>query len=532
MGLLQFVKYSNHKGFSTQSRSGLSWLLCIAIVLLFQFEISGKALGLERDQHLLNEVYENLKRVVGDRQVQWPNISVLGVPNRIGSYVAKENHIYVDQQAINVCREFGHRTKAALAFIIGHELTHFYQKHEWGTSGFVSHFMVSVEDFRQNREHERQADVFGGFIAQQAGYRTLEIASDLLDRLYTDYGISKRQDAKYPSLAERKLLLGESCEIAGDLINVYQSANYLLVSGHFEEAFILYDYVSRSIKFKELFNNMGVASLSSYLQLAQNPLQYPLEIDTKIPIERNTLYRTQEDMIAAAEKCFHLSYTYDKSYTDAAVHLVASLGLNQKFAQAIQLSQQLERGKLTTHQRAKLKLILGNLHFHRNQKDKAKSLLQEALKLSRNPGLSKMIRGNLQSVRRGKSMAGKSSFMPVQMIKGRTDEVDIATFESYLREIAIKPDCRFKTVQLRHSTLSRLEVRGKKLRVQRIHSPQLRKEQVGIGSSLHDLNQHYPEIDFQSINFHEGYYLISIKHGLIFKLGKDGIIQEWAIFML
>lgn len=487
---------------------------------------------IDLDQSLITEVYEDLKAVIGDQKAQWPTISILGVPNRIGSYVAKENRIYIDQKAIEVCKRFGIKTKAAIAFIVGHELTHFYQKHEWGTSGFVSHFMVSVENFRENREHERQADIFGGFIAQQAGYPTLALASQLLEQLYTDYNISARQDAQYPSLAERKVLLHESCEIAGDLINAYHSANYLMISGHFEEAFVLYEYVSRSIKFKELFNNMGVASLSSFLHLNNDPLIYPLEIDTKIPIERATLFRSKQEMVFAAEKYFRLSYSYDKRYKDAAIHLVAALGLGQRFFEARQLYKVLEKGILAAHQQAKLKLILGNLHYRQGQNDEAKAFFQEALKISTNPALVKMIKKNLQYLKKGKRTEGKAYFIPAQIITGKTDEVDIATFESYLRQLDVNPNCQLQTVELSHSTLSSFESRGKKLKVQKVHSQKLKKRNVGIGSSRGDIERNFSDIDFEEISFNGGYYLVSIKYGLIFKLGKEGLIQEWVIFMI
>lgn len=483
-----------------------------------------------QDEAMLKEVYDNLKKVVDDQRKSWPTISSISVRNGVASYVSHENTIYVDREAIDICKRFGPAAKDALAFVIGHEMTHFYQKHEWKVSGFVSYFMVSVEDFREHREHERQADIYGGFIAQQAGYSTIALVPDLLEAIYQTYALSENENDTYPSLSERKLLAAESCQIAGDLINAYQTANYMMVIGYFEEAFNLYDYISKSIKFKELHNNMGLASLSALLLLENTGLQYPLEISTDIPIERSGVFRSRKSMADAAEKHLRTAFQWDPGYADAAIHLISALDLNQKTGEALRLFQRLRKSVLTPKQSAKLFISAGNLFAREGNKAEATSYYQQALSQKAGDYYKDMAQDNLNQSLDNNGGRPPLRIIPMQKVVSPVDEIDLGRVNTFSRQIQVNPEYTFFSTEISHSVITSFQSDNRKIRIQFVHSPKVTVDGIGIGSPAYLLSNKFPK-GFETYRFNDGIFLMQISKGLIFQVNDQGIIENWGVFI-
>ncbi len=506
-----------------------------AILLILLFSSCTGAIPLmatTTDKTMVDQVYGDLKRVIGDKRRDWPTIIIMGAPNRVAAYVAEENTIYIDQKAIEVCKKFEVAKKDALAFIIGHELTHFYQKHEWSVSGFASYFMVSVEDFRENREHERQADIYGGFIAQQAGYSTIALVPALLEAIYDAYQLSKERNAVYPSLAERKKLAAESCAIAGDLINAYQMANYLMIIGAFEEAFTLYNYLIKTIRFKELHNNLGLASLSILLKSDNTPLQYPLEINTNIPIERSEVYQSRKFMAQTAEEHLLTAYNWDAGYLDAGIHLITALDWNNKPQEARKLLGELEQQPIPPAQSAQLFLTAGNLFARLNQPAVAQAYYKKIRNLNANDYFANMAEHNLAVLNNRASAEKKFSFFPVQNLIQPIDKIELSKVKSFSRDIQINDRCRFLTTEQSNSTITYLLFNDKRIKLQFIRSPKVNINGIGIGSPQYLLEEKFPGKSFKKIAFSDGFFFFSISKGLLFKVNARGSVEEWGVLLL
>src|SRR5690606_9520990 len=142
----------------------------------------------------------------------------------------------------DICETMGANAESALAFIIGHELTHFYQQHDWEEAGFGTTFLAEKNIFTKHTYHEEEADMYGAFVAHLAGYNTLEIVSGLLDKIYKEYKLAIKMD-NYPTLGERKAVTNKVREKIEKLIEIYDNANYFAALGWHMQAVHCYEYL-------------------------------------------------------------------------------------------------------------------------------------------------------------------------------------------------------------------------------------------------------------------------------------------------
>ena len=80
---------------------------------------------------VVKEVLNTLFAAYGNLQRPCPRIEV--VPDGLGPrYRESAKTIVLDRRSLKVCRDFGKDSLSALAFIIGHELAHFFQEEPGG----------------------------------------------------------------------------------------------------------------------------------------------------------------------------------------------------------------------------------------------------------------------------------------------------------------------------------------------------------------------------------------------------------------
>ena len=75
-------------------------------------------------------VYERLRAARGDFRYPVPTL-YMTQKEEVAEMNYRENTIYLGEKAFNVCESFGAESESAIAFILGHELTHYYEKHAW-----------------------------------------------------------------------------------------------------------------------------------------------------------------------------------------------------------------------------------------------------------------------------------------------------------------------------------------------------------------------------------------------------------------
>lgn len=488
------------------------------------------------DQQVVQEIYQNLQYTIGDKRQDWPKVQVWSITDRVASFVPLDNTIYIDQQTLDICKTFGEKYKDALAFIIGHELTHFYQEHQWQELGFVSHFLVNKTNFQAHLAHEKQADIYGTFIAQQSGYQTIKLVPSILDKIYQVYHLKSSATNEYPSLSNRKKLAEEACHLAADLIDVYQTANYAMVLGKYEEAHFLYDYVRQSLQFKELYFNLGMNNLLQYYH-AQPDLQlsYDFEIDPTIPITRNDQTRHPTTLLKAAKSAFNKILTqYDAQYFPAQLQLITVLDWQADKTEAIKHITQLSNHCPPKHQ-ASLYLTIGNFYARNEQPALARDFYQRMIKLPKvNPYLKKSGVDNLQYLKTKKSSKKQPPQRPALRIEKEIDKIPSLTlFKKYNRTISIKDGMKLQTSAANNSYLYQLNFKGDLLKIQIVEGVKTQSNKgIRIGSTDKDIKVVYPKSQLGKIRYANGFYLIHYEKGLVFKCNQEGIVKEWGVFTI
>ena len=83
-------------------------------------------------QDTVREIFQKLVEARGDFRMKKPEkIYLRDEVSRVASIDYNKLEIVIEQKAYDVCKNFG---ESAVAFLIGHELTHYYEKHAWRTN--------------------------------------------------------------------------------------------------------------------------------------------------------------------------------------------------------------------------------------------------------------------------------------------------------------------------------------------------------------------------------------------------------------
>ena len=159
------------------------FLLLLSTTLLSN--VFGQEIIPEQDPRYLmvQKVYKKMQGAVGDFRRDLPKLVLMERVSRVASYRSSDNSLIIECKALEVCKSMGNYAESALAFLIGHEMTHFYQEHDWDEMSFGTTFLVEKKIFRKHIHEEAEADIYGAFIAHIAGYKTLAIIPTFLDIL-------------------------------------------------------------------------------------------------------------------------------------------------------------------------------------------------------------------------------------------------------------------------------------------------------------------------------------------------------------
>ena len=304
-------------------------------------------------------IYDNVARAFGDGRVP-PRLVVSpestdskmvvawsdpGTEGAIGieanNSSLQEGYIAIEEKVYDLFTPLGDGRESALAFLLGHELTHYYMRHGWvgdfGNSFASSDMgkkMMKAATYEEIIKRETEADYFGGFYGYLAGYDTLGVASRALDLLYTAYDLPDKLPT-YPSRAERKAIAGHAESNLKKMLPVFEAGNRLLLLEKYEEAARLFEHLAHTFPSRELYNNAGVAYALETIRLSkpgQAIFAYPFEFDAETRLRGSkskpkgmpdefTARRTL--LLQQAADNFDKAIQRDKGYAVAHVNLAA-----------------------------------------------------------------------------------------------------------------------------------------------------------------------------------------------------------------
>lgn len=321
-----------------------NFLLLVCFIFLFQ---SLHIVAQTENTQFANQVFDKLIKTINQSIPAKPKLIIVEDENFIAkTYPGGE--IKIGIALINHCRSFGADSSNALAHILSHELTHYYNNHFWanefGTSyadaSWGEHIAEAGNTLSMVEQYETQADEYGMFYALSAGFNTIPISSRVLDSVYVWFHLNS--DLKgYPSLNTRKEIAHLAQKKISSLLPVFETGNLFVYLAQIykntellENAASCYDHLlSNHIQTKEMLNNAAVAELLSALQYAdeaKSAFSYPFMLETK-----SILYDAQsqrglstEDSAALLEEKLERAETFlkqaikqDKNFYPAFINL-------------------------------------------------------------------------------------------------------------------------------------------------------------------------------------------------------------------
>jgi len=258
--------------------------------------------------------------------------------------------IKVEEQAFDICMQFGKDSLNALSIILSHELAHYYNDHGWCSDyAFAIKNSALGKKLRDQSKgdiikYETQADNYGFYYSAIAGYAPFDIFDNLIDKIYSGYKLPDNVFG-YPGKEERKMIGRQAQEKISQLYPVFEVGTILTYAGKYEEAIECFKYLCKFFPSRENYNNLGVARLLLALKL--KPLQavefiYPVEIDMisrlqisrgRGPEEDNQVQMTS--LLQAAKKDFELAISLDPVYTFSYINLACVYDLMGNYEAAI-----------------------------------------------------------------------------------------------------------------------------------------------------------------------------------------------------
>lgn len=270
-------------------------------------------------------IYDRLVQAKGDFRYPIPDF-IMSQDERMVAWMNYDAlTIGLEEKAYDVCQHFGGQADAAIATLLGHELTHYYEKHAW-RRGFAANFQdldigVKLDKIRDNVLNETQADYLGGFLAYSAGFPVFDQTPEFMANVYKAYGFPDELGDNYPSLSDRQVLARRSGERMKQLTTIFNMANWLNALGSFSEAKLYYYYILREYQSRELYNNLGIIFVREALAKFTSEevkFLFPLELD--LAAMRNSSREVDTarlDLLREAILQFDYAISLDPDYAPA-----------------------------------------------------------------------------------------------------------------------------------------------------------------------------------------------------------------------
>lgn len=293
-----------------------------------------------REYDRILKIYNDLVNARGDFRFTVPELFLLDQEGHAAFIDLKTNHIILEKKAYDVCDRFGDE---ALAFLLGHELTHYYEKHGWRSAYAKENSDLEIgktlDIIMDGVANEAEADYLGGFLAYTAGYGLFEKSDTIIETLYREYKLQENMPG-YPVLKDRMALSRRSVKKLNLLIDAFELGNYLAASGNFDLAYQVYDYVLNFYQSRELYNNLGTFAAINAMELFHPDslkFKYVTELDLQFQSSRNTAVPVQtmiNQFLDQAIMHFNSAINLDPSYAPAYLNKANAYALKKDWVRA------------------------------------------------------------------------------------------------------------------------------------------------------------------------------------------------------
>ena len=324
-----------------------NWLILPFVFLMSNgtpAPVSDRPVGNPKLEHA-RQIFDRLVEARGNLSMKLPVLEWTVEASSGAYYLNGTNRITLEERAYDVCTSFGDKADDALAFILSHELIHYYKQHGW-EANFGQKFAdlevgkEVMENLRDIKQQETESDLLGGFLAYTAGFNTVGIAPDFLRRLYESYPKwPKETSSKYPSLEERILVAQDTEKELIRFIQLFETANLLVAVGHLDDALEYYNFILSQYKSRELVNNVGVvACMRAMKEFDEKSIKYgyPLELDGEARLrlggskgigQEDPKKVLRDSLLHVGIEQFEEAIFLDKEYQPARLNLACAYAL-------------------------------------------------------------------------------------------------------------------------------------------------------------------------------------------------------------
>ena len=102
--------------------------LALLVLILFGSFVNAQSSITEKN---IRNVYSRLISSIGDMSRTPPVLVMVNSRLFVAQYVPSRNMIQLEYAAFDICRQLGEDSLDGIAFIIAHELGHYYRNHSW-----------------------------------------------------------------------------------------------------------------------------------------------------------------------------------------------------------------------------------------------------------------------------------------------------------------------------------------------------------------------------------------------------------------
>ncbi len=485
------------------------------------------------DLAIVQAVYSKIKLAKGQKNINLPEIVIEDRFLNIAAYNRRTNRLVIEEKAIETCRSFGVNMETALAFIIGHELTHFYQNHE----GAFAFFMDS-SNLKANTQEERDADIYGAMLAYFAGYKNVtQLMPQLIDHLYEAYELNTKTLPQYPAKEERKRLAEAVVMQTQMLIDLYEGAKYLAVIGQDNLAGDIYQHIGKFVETKELLNNEAFAYLSAASEIQEYGKinwAYPLNVDLNNPlrfpsdVEKIILIKKAKEKLAQALE-------YDSNYFPALLNYAIALSLEEAISKSKSKLVSAKQSAKNENQLLSVKLLEAILLAQAGQINQSKELLT-SIEQSRFQEVAKLASFNLSILNEQivePNFLGTKLNRQSEVINGiNLGTIPQINFDS---EVALSKDpFNPKTLKIKRFNQSTLLLFTNSNQSLALHlTTKTNTKDIGIGAAAQQIDKNYAGQNLKILTHDNGG---SFRHypnsSIVFLLNQSNRLMEWANYAI
>lgn len=267
----------------------------------------------------IKAIYDKLVFARGDFRYPVPRLQYTDDSSYVASIDYQENIVRFEKNAYEVCKKYG---DVAIAFLLAHELTHYYEKHAW-KRGFAQENVdlqigKDLKKIQDGVAFETEADYLGGFLAYSAGFGLFTQGDEIIKELYEKYELPDTLES-YPELNERIQLTKRSAKKMKVLIDVFDMANFNFAVGQYDLAYQYYQYILGIYQSREIYNNIGMVRLMEAMEeIGKKNVKYlyPTELELTFSGSKGISNKSKE-MLRVAIRHFESANNLDPSYAPA-----------------------------------------------------------------------------------------------------------------------------------------------------------------------------------------------------------------------